>query len=738
MRKEYVLIAVDAGGIGDRLFTYRLPESLRDKAQIGSLLRVPFGRGGKSVKGYAVSFSETTDVPQDKLRDAEDILVGEDPERERLAHLAVWMSHHYSCPLIRALRTVMPEKRRMKERIDHTVTLAVPVPDAAARMREYEEKGQAAKARILSELISEQEMPQGLLLKKANAAKPSLISLNKDGLVEISSEAVRRFAYDAEIETREKSELTPPQKAALEKIRGEWENAGRPVLLHGLTGSGKTLLYMDLIEEILTQGRQAIVLIPEIALTYQTVRRFTARFGNAVSFLHSRLSEGERSDLFRAAEKKEVRVVIGPRSALFTPFPDLGLIIVDEEHEDTYRSESTPRYDARETAVKRAEIEGAKVLFGSATPSVKSYALAEKGEYLLVPLLTRFGSAVRRVQTADLREELKQGNRSVLSGPLKQELARVLSEGHQAMLFLNRRGYAGFVTCRSCGHVVKCPHCDVSLTEHGNGTLVCHYCGYSAARTGVCPECGSIAIGGMRIGTEQVERQIGEAFPGARILRMDRDTTGGKEGHTKILRQFAAHEADILIGTQMIVKGHDFPQVALIGVLAADLSLNDADYRSAERTFSLIAQAIGRCGRADVPGCAVIQTYRPDHYAVLAAAEEDYKAFYREEIAYRTLLEYPPCGEMLAVFGNAPDEAQLLNAMEYLRRYIGRIDPLDTLHALGPAYLSVKKVRDRYRAAIWLRSRDPEKLRAAAESMEKYIKLNKGFEGIQIQYDYNV
>ena len=538
--------------------------------------------------------------------------------------------------------------------------------------------------------------------------------------------------------TPEKPVLTDAQAEALRLIRGEFAGTGRPVLLYGKTGSGKTLLYMELAADALSRGRSVIILIPEIALTYQTVMRFRARFGDTVGFLHSRLSEGEKYALHRDCLSGKVRIAVGPRSALFSPFPDPGLIVIDEEQDEAYLSESTPRYDARETAAFRASQCGANLLLGSATPSVRSFYLAERGQLGLVRLTEKYGAGSAETILVDMREEMARGNRSILSEALRESLAGVLENGRQAMLFLNRRGVAGFVTCRSCGYTAMCPHCAVSLTEHRGGRLVCHYCGYTSPMPAVCPSCGSEAFSGLRIGTQSVERALRSEFPDARILRMDKDTTGGKEGHEKILRAFRDREADILLGTQMIIKGHDYPAVQLMGVLSADLSLNDGDYRSAERTFSMLSQAIGRAGRAGEAGSAVIQTYHPEHYAVQRALTQDADGFYREEIAFRNMMEYPPACSLCAVLLTGKDEEALRDAADHVRGFLKKIDPGDRLHALGPVPDRVSRIRDVYRMLIYLRSGNGEHLRTAAGRIRKYAAANRGFDRITIQFDYNM
>ena len=509
-------------------------------------------------------------------------------------------------------------------------------------------------------------------------------------------------------------------------------------LIRGVTGSGKTLVYMELMERVLKEGKQVIVLIPEIALTYQNVERFCARFGTRVTVVNSRMTPSERADQMERARRGEVSIMIGPRSALFAPFPDLGLIVIDEEHETSYKSEVTPRYHARETAVRRAGLEHAHVVMGSATPSVDASYACETGAYALFRMDARYGNAaLPSVWIADMREELQMGNRSILSGKLREEIEKRLEKKEQVVLFLNRRGYAGFVSCRACGYVMKCPHCDVSLTAHNNGKLVCHYCGYETPQVHACPSCGSPYIGGFRAGTQQIEQNVKKLFPKARVLRMDGDTTKTKNSYEEILSSFAAGEADILIGTQMIVKGHDFPNVTLVGALAADLSLNAVDYRAGERTFQLLTQAVGRAGRGEKPGMAVIQTYHPEHYSIQTAAEQDYRTFYEKEMDYRRLMGYPPAAELLAIHGAGEDEAHLTQAMEYIRRYLIRIRGNREVQIIGPASEAVSKINDLYRMAVYVRAPQEEVLAELREKLERYIEINKGFRTVYLQFDFS-
>ncbi len=495
---------------------------------------------------------------------------------------------------------------------------------------------------------------------------------------------------------------------------------------------------MEMIAGVLADGGQSIVLIPEIALTYQTVMRFYARFGDRVSILNSRMSPGERYDQMERVKAGEVDVMIGPRSALFTPFPRLRLIVIDEEHESAYKSEQVPRYHARETAIERAAREGASVVLGSATPSLEAFYACKCGRFQLLELKMRAGCGeLPGVFVEDMRNELRNGNRSIISDRLKNLIDDRLKKREQIMLFLNRRGYAGFVSCRSCGYVVKCPHCDVSLSVHRGGKMICHYCGHEEPQVNICPSCGSSYIGGFKAGTQQVEELVKGMFPVARVLRMDMDTTRTKDGHEKILETFASEEADILIGTQMIVKGHDFPNVTLVGILAADMSLYSSDYRAAERTFQLLTQAAGRAGRGKSLGQVVIQTYSPDHYSIEMAAAQDYEGFYAAEMEYRGLMGYPPVEQLLAVLMTGPDENLLDTAAKYLREFAVRIDRNRRLQIVGPASPYVAKVSDLYRRVLYLKGREGRLLVEVKNRMERYIEMNQGFQNMRIQFDFN-
>ena len=724
----------------DRSFQYCVPAHLEQEIKLGMVVSIPFGNSNQLRKGYVTGLSQEAKVDPSRLKEIAGCCSAEETTESRLIALAAWMKENYGSTMIQALKTVLPIKEKIRAKEKRYLSLSISEEKTAEILAQLEKTRFKARTRLLRELLQKKRLDYTTASRELGVAASVVKKLEEQGILHIEYDEVQRNSLNTEdIQKEEPLPLTAEQESAVQCILEEWKSAQpRPVLLEGVTGSGKTQVYMKLIEETLNRGEQAIVLIPEIALTYQTVRRFYARFGEKVSVINSRQSQGERYDQFKRARKGEVQVMVGPRSALFTPFSRLGLIVIDEEHEPSYKSENSPRYHARETAVKRAELEHARVVLGSATPSLEAYSRAVSDEYVLVKLKARYGERpMPKVSIVDLREELKAGNRSILSRELRGGIERRLESREQIMLFLNRRGYAGFVSCRSCGHVMKCPHCDVSLSEHNNGRLICHYCGYETKKPQVCPECGSPYIGGFKAGTQQIEKVVQDTFPGVRTLRMDFDTTRNKGSYEKILASFAAHEADVLIGTQMIVKGHDFPEVTLVGVIAADLSLNADDYRCGERTFQLLCQAVGRCGRGKKPGEAVIQTYHPDHYSIQAAAVQDYEAFYEEEMSYRELMDYPPAAHMMAVLGSCPEEELLIQAMHYLQLYINRIYKKKDLHVIGPAYASVGKVKDIYRQVIYLKHEDYGTLVRIRDQMEKYIEINSGFRKIYIQFDFS-
>lgn len=729
----YAQIIIDIShGRLDRPFTYRIPEALQNDLCLGSLVVVPFGKGDTKRKGYVIGFSNTCEYPDGKLKEIEAIASGgTDVTGDNAVRLALWMKQRYGSTMAVALRTVLTSRKQAKPCEHRSIHLLLSKDDAEKKRHEFAMKHQVARERLLKELMEAPDQPYSLIIQKLHVTAPVIAALKKQGILEVRTETFLRNPVSIEKCEEAGIRLSPEQRAISEGVLQDFEalqegkDIPRVSLIHGITGSGKTEVYIAIIEEIVKRGRQAIMLIPEISLTYQTLMRFYRHFGDRVSVMNSTLSESEKSDQFERARRGEIDVIIGPRSALFTPFPRIGAIIMDEEHESSYKNESMPKYHTREVAEKIASMQNGVVVLGSATPSLESYYQAKEGKYRLYELSRRLtGGTLPSVEITDLREELRAGNHSILSRRLSELVSDRLAKGQQTMLFLNRRGFSGFVSCRSCGFVPKCPHCSVSLSLHRGGRLLCHYCGYEEPMPDKCPECGSPYISGFHAGTEQAESFLSRQFPKARILRMDADTTRIKGSYEKILSSFANEEADILIGTQMIVKGHDFPNVTLVGILLADQSLNASDYRSAERTFQLLTQAAGRAGRGKYPGDVVIQTYEPEHYSIVHAAHQNYEAFYREEMVYRKLLRYPPAEHLLAIqiISRSEEHASLFAhkaraLLEQLTAAAREKNP-DRLLFIGPAPAVLEKLRDEYRYVIYVKSPDYDTLIVCKDGVE--------------------
>ncbi len=722
----------------DRSFQYRIPEDLYAQVYPGVAVNVPFGKGNRQIRGFVIEVTERAEFDPGKLKEIDSIASDAMAIESQLIALAAWMRRNYGATMNQALKAVIPVKRKAKAKEKRMVCLIMEKEAARAQLEEFTRRHNTARARLLEELLAHPEISYEIVTGKLNITANVIRALEEKNILKVVHEVDYRNPVGHLQQTGRQVELSEAQRQVTDRVLADLhQGIHKTYLLHGVTGSGKTEVYMELIADVVSQGKQAIMLIPEIALTYQTVMRFYGRFGGRVSIMNSRLSYGERYDQFLRAKKGEIDIIIGPRSALFTPFLQLGLIIIDEEHEGSYKSETLPKYHARETAIERARAAGASVILGSATPSVDSYYKAERGEYQLLELKKRVADKPLPVcNVIDLREELRAGNHSILSRRLQQLIEDRLAKKQQIMLFLNRRGLMSFVSCRACGHVIKCPHCDVSLSLHYGGTLNCHYCGYSEPLPGACPKCGSRHIGGFRAGTQKIEEIVKQRFPKARTLRMDLDTTRSKNGYEQILSAFANQEADILIGTQMIVKGHDFPNVTLVGILAADLSLYTGDYRAAERTFQLLTQAAGRAGRGSSAGEVMIQTYNPGHYSIVAAKQQDYQAFYREEIAVRRLMSYPPVSHMaLIVFASGKKE-DAGRAAGYLAALIKKAR-IDGLQMIGPASAAVAKVNDIYRNVIYLKHRDYEQLVMLKDRIELFLKDRADMKQITVSFDFN-
>lgn len=627
----------------DRAYTYHIPEGM--DLHVGDRVTIPFGASNAEKTGYVVGLRENFDYDPSKVKDIAAVIPDAISVQEQLIHLAAWMSSEYGTTMNQCLKTVLPVRRTVRKnarRIDP--------------IRMYQ---------------NEQDEYHDLNPAQAQAASAVIAG------------------YQACVAKRTTSLVTDVPR----------------YLLHGITGSGKTEVYLHIMEEVIRRGDQVILLIPEISLTYQTVRRVSTRFQGRVAILNSRMSIGERFEQYTKCERGEVNVLIGPRSAVFAPFERLGLIIMDEEHESAYKSETAPRYETRDVAYERARFADCPVLYGSATPSLTIYSAALRGEVQLLELLERAhaGAQLAETEIIDLREELAKGNRSILSERLYTLMQEKLAKKEQIMLFMNRRGYSNFVSCRSCGEALKCPHCDITLTLHRDASLRCHYCGYQTRLMKLCPSCGSPYLAPFGFGTEKLESYVKKVFPTASVLRMDADTTKRKGDHERILEKFRKHQADILIGTQMIVKGHDFPDVTLVGLIAADLNLSAPDFKASERTFQLLTQAAGRAGRGAQAGTVIIQTYQPDHYAIVLSKRQDYKAFYEKEFRFRKLMGYPPTERLMTIQLASKDE-DFLSMVSAAAAEGFQLDcSAEGAELIGPLEASVYRINDVYRKIVYIK-----------------------------------
>lgn len=706
----------------DRPYSYGIPEELRDRIEVGMPVNVPFGGGNKLRKGFIVGFSDKIDISEDRIKYIDSICEKDLSLNDNRIKLAVWIKRNYGSTLIAALKTVLPVKQKVSVRTAKIIERAIPEDELDELIVTTVKTRKVAQLRLLYALKEEERIPKSIVSDKLHISDSTIKKLEETGAIRVVEIVPEKRTPGSFKDVRPK--LTEEQNNIIDSIVSDYDNDSiGTYLIHGITGSGKTEVYMGIIGEMLNRGKQAIVLIPEIALTYQTLMRFYNRFGDRVAIINSTLTAGEKYSVYEKAMNGEIDIVIGPRSALFVPFSNLGIIVIDEEHEQSYKSETSPKYHARETAVALAKMCGAGVVLGSATPSLEAYYRAEVGEYKLFELATRpTGNQLPNVCVSDMREELRKGNRTMISEPLKEMMEERIKKGEQTMLFINRRGLAGFISCRACGFVVKCPHCDVSMTLHQNGRLTCHYCGYSVAKMNNCPECGSKYISAMRAGTEQVEEWVQKMYPGVRTLRMDADTTKEKDNYEKIIQKFMDREADVLIGTQMIVKGHDFKNVTLVGVLAADMSLFEADFKASERTFDLLTQAAGRAGRGELPGDVVIQTYQPDHYCIKYSVAQDYKGFYEEEMGGREVMDYPPAGHMLSILVTGKDceaTAKFVGQMsEAIKRYFDSV-------VVGPAPALVSKISDTYRFVFYIKNKDYDKLVEIKDYLEESLQKIK-------------
>ncbi|WP_195963603.1 primosomal protein N' [Clostridium cuniculi] len=678
----------------DRPFTYKIPVELEEKVQVGQIVKVPFGMGNKTSEGFVLSIKGENEVNISfKVKKISAIITDEPIIDEDDIKLINFLREKYLCKYIDAFRLLIPVGI-MKGAKSKSKKVIVFKSDDLSCIKKTE--GYIEIINFLKE--NSGKYTKSELINVNSISQYKLNKLIEKGLLVVEEETVFRYnnrTYNIDCE----KELTFEQKHVLD----EYNNSGNNLfLLKGVTGSGKTEVYMRMVEEVLEKNQSAIVLVPEISLTPQMIERFKGRFGRDVALFHSKLSDGERFDEWFRVKEGKAKLVVGARSAIFLPVKNLGLIIIDEEHENTYKSDQNPKYQTKEVAEFLSEQKGCRVVLGSATPTIETYYRALTGDLKLLELNSRVdGKAMPPMKVIDMRNELRSGNISLFSRELFRDMQEKLSKGEQIILFLNRRGFSTFVSCRSCGYVFKCEECDISMTYHRSGLLVCHYCGKTKRAPQKCPKCDSKYVKFFGAGTERVEEEVKKYFKDARVLRMDVDTTRGKDSYEKIYNTFKEGKADILIGTQMISKGLDFKNVTLVGILAADMSINIPDYRAAERTFQIITQVAGRAGRGEKQGKVVIQTYTPEHYSLEYAVNYDYEGFYEKEFTVRALMKYPPFGKILLINGISKKEDLLKNFMHKISNVIKPLVEKEVeVDILGPIPCLVAKVKENYRWQI--------------------------------------
>lgn len=699
----------------DKIYTYKVPEDM-EMLKVGMRVSVPFNN--RFIDGYVIRLVENTMYPDEKIKHIKKILDKYSVFNEKMIELAKWMKSYYNCYFSECLQCIMPagiKKGEKKIKMVRSELSVIPENFERKAPKQYE---------VLNYLLKNNPIKLSELIKNLDTDYSTIRILEKKGFVKIYEIEINRYNVNIVDESKPLL-LTDEQSYAVDEIKKSLNNnIFDKYLLFGVTGSGKTEVYLQLIDLCIKSGKNSIVLVPEISLTAQTIERFVSRFGNKVAVMHSGLSQGERFDEWRKIKNGMVKVVVGVRNAVFAPFSNVGLIIIDEEHESTYKqSDMRPRYNAKEVAEKRCELENAVLVLGSATPSLETYYKAMQGEYKILKLCKRISQSMPQIEIVNMSNELSAGNRSIFSRKLYSYIKENLIKKEQTILFLNRRGYSSFVSCRDCGYVPKCPNCDISLTYHFQGRiLVCHYCGYNEQMADVCPKCSSKRIRYLGIGTERIERDIKKYFPDARVLRMDVDTTQTKGSHEKIFYDFKNGNADILIGTQMISKGFDIPNVTLVGVILADITLNIPDFRSNEKTFQLLTQVAGRAGRGKKSGRVIIQTYEEDNFSILASQEQDYLKFYNEEIKYREIFKYPPFTHLMNIIisGNDKNEVIRISANIYnvCQNIINKTRNKSYNKILGPASAPISKINNRYRWQIIIKSEDRNILLDIARNVE--------------------
>lgn len=728
----------------DRPYSYLIPDKLLDDVIPGKRVIVPFSRGNRRTEGIVLALDERS---AEKLKCIESVLDPEPVLDEGQIKLALWMRERFFCTVYDAVKCILPSglwfksdgKRRVNDKTLKMVSLAIDSQEAL-ELAGQKRASAPVQAEILRTLCTVGRVSVPELKEFTGAGASSLKALEKDGIIQYSEvEVLRRPEYRTGIRAP-LPELNFEQKKAYDGICGLLDEDGaHAALLFGVTGSGKTTVYIHLIEKLTSSGKGAILLVPEIALTPQMLETFSSYFGDRIAVLHSSLAPGERYDEWKRIRSGEAKIVIGTRSAVFAPVHDLGIIIIDEEQELTYKSENVPRYHARDVAKYRCAKNGALLLMGSATPDIESFYNAREGVYSFFTLPGRYNSmALPGVHIVDMKRELRDGNGSDISSVLRRELEENLSRGEQSILFLNRRGASKLVTCSDCGFTYECPNCSVSLTYHShNKRLLCHYCGHIQRVDSSCPDCGG-KLNYIGTGTQKVTAELNELFPGVEVLRMDADTVAPAGSHEVLLERFREQNIPIMVGTQMVAKGLNFESVTLVGVISADQSLYSGDYRANERTFSLITQVVGRSGRGERPGRAVIQTYTPENQVIRLAAAQDYVSFFDSEIALRRVQGSPPFADMFSITASGQDEARVLKCCAAVRSILEKeLAGSDSVRILGPAPMPVVRVNNRFRYRVTLACKANSKYRDLVSRVIVFCNTCKDFRGVSVYADTN-
>ena len=725
----------------NRTFDYNIPSNLEELVMIGSTVLVPFGKSSTLEEGYVVRIKESTQYEVKEIVQIKHNLT------EKQIELAQWMAKRYFCNVSDCIKQMLTPgtkskntEKNVQDKMINVVYLKKDIEEIQFDIEIGKIKSEKQK-KILQFLKSNEGVTIPEIEMFTGGTRAIVKTLEKNEYVEIVEKKVERNPLaNKQIAKTENLQLTDEQQNAYNSVMyAMQEHRYSQFLLYGITGSGKTEVYLQLIGEALKRNKTAIVLVPEISLTPQMIDRFIARFNqDEIAVLHSKLSIGERYDEWNKIKEGNAKIIIGARSAIFAPTKNIGIIIIDEEHDSSYKSEAVPKYDAKEIAKKIAKENACPLVLGSATPDLVTYYKAQEGKIELLELTKRANhSKLPEVKIVDLKMELANGNRSMLSVALHDAIENNLKEKRQTILFLNRRGYSTFIMCRECGYTVKCKNCNISMTYHKTeNKLKCHYCGYEENIVTVCPECHSTKIRYFGTGTQRLEQEINKIFPQASTIRMDIDTVTKKNSHEEILNKFKNENIDILIGTQMVVKGHHFPNVTLVGVIAADSSLNIDDYRANERTFQLLTQVAGRAGRGQLDGKVIIQTYNPENFSIICAQKQDYEMFYNTEIALRKQLKYPPFCDIMLIGFNSLSEKEIIELSNRVYNYLkSKLDGQDFI-VLKPMPSPIDKIQNRYRWRIILKGNITEEVNSIInECLQKIYEAN--YKNTRVSVDVN-